>query len=123
MPDEQLAAPLCLESFRRRKVAAPINSGHAQFTIADVAAACGLPQPVVAQLVPRTWTDAGWMYTADQLQFAVQIGPDVANVSLSSQTGYNSHASVAFTFTSAGRMCGTGGYPGGSPRILVAKGP
>ena len=47
------------------------------FTIADVADACGLPQPVVAQLVPRTWTDEGWMYTADQLRFAVEIGPDV----------------------------------------------
>ncbi len=47
------------------------------FTIADVAKACELPQPVVAQLVPRTWTDAGWMYTADQLEFAVRIGPDV----------------------------------------------
>lgn len=75
MPDEQLAAPLCLESFRRRKTAT--HGEHARFTIADVANACGLPQPVVAQLVPRTWTDAGWMYTADQLQFAVQIAPDV----------------------------------------------
>lgn len=77
MPEEQLAAPLCLDSYRRRKAATPMSGGPAQFTIADVAAACGLPQPVVAQLVPRTWTDAGWMYTADQLQFAVQIGPDV----------------------------------------------
>lgn len=78
MPDEQLAAPLCLDSFRRRKAATPMSGEHAQlFTIADVADACGLPQPVVAQLVPRTWTDAGWMYTADQLQFAVQIAPDV----------------------------------------------
>lgn len=77
MPDEQLAAPLCLDSFRRRKTATPMSGEHARFTIADVANACGLPQPVVAQLVPRTWTDAGWMYTADQLQFAVQIGPDV----------------------------------------------
>ncbi|MFB1298619.1 hypothetical protein ACAG24_024215 [Mycobacterium sp. pW049] len=76
MPDEQLAAPLSLESFRGRN-AAPMCGEHPRFTIADVADACGLPQPVVAQLVPRTWTDAGWMYTADQLQYAVQIGPDV----------------------------------------------
>jgi hypothetical protein len=45
----------------------------AHLTIADVAKACGLPQPVIAQLVPRTWTDAGWMYTPAQLQAAVEI--------------------------------------------------
>lgn len=42
-------------------------------TIADVAKACGLPQPVIAQLVPRTWTAEGWMYTQAQLQEAVEI--------------------------------------------------
>lgn len=42
-------------------------------SIADVAAACGLPQPVIAQLVPRTWTEAGWMYTEAQLHEAVAI--------------------------------------------------
>ena len=49
------------------------------FTIKDVGDACGLPQPVVAQLVPRTWIDdaGGWMYTAEQLAFAVQIAPAV----------------------------------------------
>lgn len=78
MPDNHLAEPLCLDSFRLANAAKSGGSGPAQmFTIADVAKACGLPQPVVAQLVPRTWTDAGWMYTADQLQYAVQIGPDV----------------------------------------------
>lgn len=76
MTDEQLAAPLCLESFRRRH-AAVVTLGDRLFTIADVAQACSLPQPVVAQLVPRTWTDDGWMYTAEQLQYAVKIGPDV----------------------------------------------
>ncbi|MDT5232250.1 MAG: hypothetical protein QOJ56_2807 [Mycobacterium sp.] len=45
----------------------------AHLTIADVAKACGLPQPVIAQLVPRTWTDAGWMYSPAQLQAAVEI--------------------------------------------------
>jgi hypothetical protein len=44
------------------------------FTIKDVAVACGLPQPVVAQWVPRTWTREGWMYTAEQLQCAIEIG-------------------------------------------------
>ena len=47
------------------------------FTIKEVGDACGLPQPVVAQLVPRTWTDAGWMYTAAAWAYAVQIAPDV----------------------------------------------
>lgn len=42
-------------------------------TIADVAKACGLPQPVIAQLVPRTWTENGWMYTEAQLQQAIEI--------------------------------------------------
>jgi hypothetical protein len=31
------------------------------FTVKDVADACGLPQPVIAQLVPRSWADDGWM--------------------------------------------------------------
>ena len=35
--------------------------------------ASGLPQPVVAQLVPRTWTAAGWMYTPGQLRYAVSL--------------------------------------------------
>ena len=42
-------------------------------TIKDVGDACGLPQPVVAQLVPRTWTAAGWMYTPGQLRYAVSL--------------------------------------------------
>jgi hypothetical protein len=31
------------------------------FTVNDVADACGRLQPVIAQLVPRSWTDDGWM--------------------------------------------------------------
>ena len=49
----------------------------AVFTVKDVADACGLPQPVVAQLVPRTWTRDGWMYTADQLEAAVSIAEEL----------------------------------------------
>lgn len=52
----------------RRRGQAP---SAATYTIKDVADACGLPQPVIAQLVSRTWTAAGWMYTAEQLQEAV----------------------------------------------------
>ncbi|WP_236950535.1 hypothetical protein ACORG1_33875 (plasmid) [Mycobacterium sp. TJFP1] len=43
----------------------------AKFSIKDVAEASGLPQPAIAQLISRTWTAAGWMYTAAQLQEAV----------------------------------------------------
>ncbi|MEX7468248.1 hypothetical protein AB4Z39_00875 [Mycobacterium adipatum] len=43
----------------------------AKFSIKDVAEASGLPKPVIAQLIPRTWTAAGWMYTAVQLQEAI----------------------------------------------------
>jgi hypothetical protein len=42
-------------------------------TIKDVADACGLPQPAIAQLVARTWTQDGWMYTPDQLHSAIEI--------------------------------------------------
>lgn len=56
------------------------DAGHAAaapdaptLTIADVADACGLPQPVIAQVVPRTWTSQGWMYTEAQMQQAIEI--------------------------------------------------
>jgi hypothetical protein len=74
MADEQLAAPLRLESQRQRKTSASMTvPERGLFTIAEVTQACGLPQPVVAQLVPRVWTSAGWMYTGDQLAYAVHI--------------------------------------------------
>ncbi|HEX9177703.1 MAG TPA: hypothetical protein VF874_17045 [Mycobacterium sp.] len=44
------------------------------FTIKDVAAASGLPQPAAAQVVPRTWTPKGWMYTAAQVRYAAEVG-------------------------------------------------
>ncbi|WP_236737238.1 hypothetical protein [Mycolicibacterium llatzerense] len=45
-------------------------------TIAEVGAACGLPGPVIMQLVPRTWTTIGWMYTDLQLREAVTIAAE-----------------------------------------------
>lgn len=51
----------------------PAASSDAIHTVADVAEACGLPQPVIAQVVPRTWTELGWMYTDAQLEEAVEI--------------------------------------------------
>lgn len=47
------------------------------YSIKDVGDACGLPAAAIMQLVPRTWTDAGWMYTADQLAAAVTIAADL----------------------------------------------
>lgn len=51
--------------------------GNALLTIADIAQACGLPQPVVAQLVPRTWTAEGWMYTDAERQEAIDIAENL----------------------------------------------
>jgi hypothetical protein len=53
-------------------------SGSAQlFTIKQVGDACGLPHPVIMQLVPRTWTEAGWMYTNEQLLAAIAIADNL----------------------------------------------
>ncbi len=49
------------------------NADEPIFTVKDVATASGLPQPVIAQLIARTWTDDGWMYTAAQLHTAVEM--------------------------------------------------
>lgn len=50
-----------------------VAEDHAMLTIKDVADACGLPQPAIAQLVPRTWTAKGWMYTPNQRVEAIKI--------------------------------------------------
>ena len=76
MSREQSDAPIPIDSWRNRRRVRRLKAAGL-FTIDQVADACRLPQPVVAQLVPRTWTDAGWMYTAEQLAYAVQIAPDV----------------------------------------------
>lgn len=49
----------------------------ASLTIKDVADACGLPQPVIAQLVSRTWTAKGWMYTPRQREEAIRIAAEM----------------------------------------------
>jgi hypothetical protein len=45
----------------------------------------------------------------------------VIGLSLSSHTGYDSGASLTFHFTGNHRMCGTGGYPGGTPYQLDGR--
>lgn len=52
-------------------------SSAATFNVKDISEASGLPQPVVAQLVPRTDTPKGWMYTAEQLQCAIDIAAEI----------------------------------------------
>ncbi len=55
----------------------PDPDDAASLTIKDVADACGLPQPAIAQLVPRTWTVEGWMYTPRQRKEAVRIAAEM----------------------------------------------
>lgn len=61
---------------RLRSVPRTADAGRLH-TIAEVVAACGLPGPVILQLVPRTWTDVGWMYTDTQLREAVVIAGEI----------------------------------------------
>lgn len=42
-------------------------------------------------------------------------------ISLSSKTNYSAATSVKFTFPQAKQLCGTGGYPGSTPLLLVSK--
>jgi hypothetical protein len=76
MSREQPDTPLFIDSWRNRRRVRRLKAGGL-FTIKEVGDACGIPQPVVAQLVPRTETDAGWMYTTDAQDYAVDIAPDV----------------------------------------------
>ena len=71
MSDDSLPRHLRVVQDNARNTAG--DSPEPYLSIADVAAACGLPQPVIAQLVPRTWTEDGWMYSEVQLQQAVEI--------------------------------------------------
>jgi hypothetical protein len=57
-------------------------------TIKDVGDACGLPGPVIAQLVPRTWVDGvGWMFTAEQLRESVTLAGNLRQILAWSRTG------------------------------------
>jgi hypothetical protein len=47
------------------------------FSIKEVGDRCGLPGPVIMQLVPRTWTDQGWMYTGEQLSASIGVAEDL----------------------------------------------
>jgi len=59
---------------RRYTLGRARREGAATLTIKDVADACGLPQPVIAQLVDRHWVEGrGWMYSQEHLQDAVEL--------------------------------------------------
>jgi hypothetical protein len=89
MPHEQPDKPIRIDSWRNRWRVRRLQAAGL-FTIDQVADACRLPQPVVAQLVPRTRTAAGWMYTAEQLAYAVQIARPCARAAT-----YRHHPSTA----------------------------
>lgn len=42
-------------------------------------------------------------------------------IDLSTRTGYSTSAKMKFTFSSTRNLCGTSGYPGGTPGQMVAK--
>ena len=60
---------------RRRRDEA--REGARLFTIKEVGDHCGLPGPVIMQLVPRTWTERGWMYTGEQLRASIAVAEDL----------------------------------------------
>jgi hypothetical protein len=62
--------------FARRRQERTRDAGRL-FTIKEVGDQCRLPGPVIMQLVPRTWTDRGWMYTGAQLLAAVTIAEEL----------------------------------------------
>jgi len=66
----------CDTAGRGARPSSSIRAGH---TVHDqqVGDTCGLPHPVIAQLGPRTWTAAGWLYTAEQLRAAVAVGDNL----------------------------------------------
>jgi hypothetical protein len=53
--------------------------------------------------------------------FTAGLNVSAVGVNLSSETGYDSSATVRYHFSASHHLCGTGGYPGGTPRRLVAE--
>ncbi|WP_431241062.1 hypothetical protein ACQ86B_28590 (plasmid) [Mycolicibacterium aichiense] len=74
-----------LSRWRERRAGGP-SRADGLYTIREVGDACGLPGPVIMQLVPRTWTDYGWKYTRDQLNAAVIIAVDLRRDRLAATT-------------------------------------
>lgn len=71
-----MAAQNTLIPFDRARRHRPLDLSGL-FTIKEVSQACGLPGPVIMQLVPRTWVEpVGWLYTGDQISAAIAISQD-----------------------------------------------
>lgn len=51
---------------------------------------------------------------------AVEIAA-FAGINLKATTGFSTKAKLKYTFPNGGKLCGTNGYPGGTPLRLVAK--
>lgn len=64
---------ISLDIARRRRGGEPARL----FSVKEVGDQCGLPGPVIAQLVSRTWTEHGWMYTAEQVREAIDVAADL----------------------------------------------
>lgn len=60
--------------------------------------------------------------TAQTITGGVDISAYIG-VDLSARTGYTTSAAVKFTFSTTRRLCGTQGYPGGTPGTLVVYNP
>jgi hypothetical protein len=66
---------ISMDFARRRKGEA--HEASRLFSIKEVGDHCGLPGPVIMQLVPRTWTAQGWMYTGEQLRASIGVAEDL----------------------------------------------
>lgn len=56
--------------------------------------------------------------TAVQFSNGAKIGAFIG-IDLSTRTGFNTKTRIKFTFTSAGRLCGTNGYPPQAARVVA----
>jgi hypothetical protein len=72
----------------------------------------------VAQLAGSSFTKS--TSTASTLSAGVDSSGSIG-IDLSAQTGFTTTAKVKYTFASAGKMCGSSGFPGASPGRLAAR--
>lgn len=72
-----------------------------------------VPEPVGSSFTKENSAAIQW---TDGVEIRYYLGID-----LSVQTGYSSSAKVTFNFVRNGKLCGTGDYPGGTPRQLVSS--
>jgi len=72
-----------------------LGSAPACYTIKDVSETCGLPGPVIAQLVPRTWVHGvGWMYTEEQVRVSAGLAENLRRFLAWSKAGVSVRCEV-----------------------------